>query len=335
MAASFWSVRPPERLEGGDIPQLPFIPQAAAAAHVQEILAFWRNHFKGGQGPRIGYTAEQLGSIIADPTYDLLIVIADGRIIGTVMARPLGSWTRVGVGSADFGTSWIDMFCVDGVRRHRGVGRSLLFGIYDVLRRKGRESAVFLKEGLPLRLPPICSSFYTWRRVAPNEPTHCVSVWTRGDFDDWIRPLRLKNTIYNSASTAHGSELSTAQSSELSTAHGSELSTAKSLIVAYAAQSAWVVAAFTPAHQLHPEDERPLVWMTGCLVDGPVGTAEKKEAMLQLSAVAARRFDTHWIWIDGFHAPPDERWNRDGLYHIYAFNWNPGIYLNGNPFIIF
>jgi hypothetical protein len=311
MAASFWKSRPPERLEGGDIPQLHFIPQAATVAHAQEILSFWKQHFKGGQGPRIGYTVEQLNTIIADPTYDTLIVVAEGRIVGTVMARPLGSWTRAGVGAADFGTSWIDMFCVDGARRQRGVGRSLLFGIYDVLRRKGREPAVFLKEGMPLRLPPICSSFYTWRRVAPNEPTHCVSVWTRGDFDHWIRPLNLKNVIYNSSPTAH------------------------SLIIAYAAQSAWVVAAFTPAHQLHPEDERPLVWMTGCLTDGPVQPSEKKEAMLQLSAAAAHHFETHWIWVDGFHAPPDDRWTRDGLYHIYAFNWNPGVFINGNPFIIF
>jgi hypothetical protein len=316
MAASFWKSRPPERLEGGDIPQLPYIPQAATAAHVQEILAFWRQHFKGGQGPRIGYTAEQLGDIIADPNYDLLIVIVADRIVGTIMAWPLGSWTRVGVGSADFGTSWIDMFCVDDAWRQRGVGRSLLFGIYALLFHKGREPSVFLKEGLPLRLPPICSSFYTWRRVAPNEPINCVTSWSRADFDDWIRPLHFKNVIYNS-SPGHSEA-----------AH-------QSLIVAYAAQSAWVVAAFTPAHQLHPADNAPLIWMTGCLVDGPVGAAEKKEAMLQLSAAAARHFDTHWVWVDGFHAPPDDRWTRDGMYHIYAFNWNPGVFLNGNPFIFF
>ena len=319
VAASFWSTRPPERLQGGDVPQTPFIPQAATTAQIQEILTFWQQNFKSGHGPRIGYTAEQLNTIVADPTYDTLIVVAEGRIVGTVMARPLGSWTRVGCQGADFQTSWIDMFCVDAAWRQRGVGRSLLFGIYEVLKRRGRETAVFLKEGMPLRLPPICTSFYTWRRVRPEEVSRSVSEWTRAELDEWIKPLHLKNVIYNSAI---GSEFSTAAATQ-------------SLIVAYAAQSAWVVAAFTSAHQLHPEDGQPLVWMTGCLADGPVGPQEKKEAMLQLSTAAARHFATHWIWVDGFHAHPDEHWTRDGLYHIYAFNWNPGVFINGNPFIIF
>ncbi len=311
-ARAWWSAQPPERLEGADAPQVPFVCEPANQSHIDAILDFWRRHFKGNSGPRIGYTPQQLDDIVTNPNYDLLIVLAEGRIVGTVMARVLGSWTRVGCAPANFQTSWIDMYCVAADWRRRGVGRSLLYGIYSVLRLKGREPAVFLKEGAPLSLPPICSSFYTWRRVQPEEMARSVSQWSHADFADWIRGASAKNTIYNSCSTAN-----------------------QSLIVAYAAQNAWLVAAFSPAHQLHPEDGRPLVWMTGCAADGPIPPAEKKEAMLQLSTAAARHFGTHWIWVDGFHAPPDERWNRDGLYHIYAFNWNPGVFFNGNPFIIF
>lgn len=308
-ARAYWSVRPPERLAGADVPQLPFICAPAQATHVQAILDFWRLHFKGPHGPRIGYTSEQLGAIIADPNYDLLIVLAEGRIVGTVMARSLGSWTRCPGLHGNFNTSWIDMYCVATDWRHRGVGRSLLFGIYATLRQKGRESAVFLKEGPPLLMPSICTSFYTWRKVRPDETASSVSQWSRSDFDDWARTAQLKNTIYNSGNA-----------------------NTKSLIVAYAAQNAWLVAAFTPAHQLHPEDSQPLIWMTGCAADGPIKPEEKKEAMLQLSTAAARHFNTHWIWVDGFHAPD---WSRDGMYHIYAFNWNPGVFFNGNPFIVF
>lgn len=309
-AQAFWSVRPPERLEGKDAIQVPFMPEPANQSHSASILDFWRQHFKSGTGPRIGYTQQQLENIIADPNYDILIVLIEGRIVGTVMARSLGYWTRAPALHGNFSTSWIDMYCVAADWRHRGVGRSLLFGVYDVLRRKGRESAVFLKEGAPLLMPSICSSFYSWRRVRPEEVARSVDQWTRADFDDWARTAQLKNTIYNSG-------------------------VSESLIIAYAAQNAWLVAAFTPAHQLHPEDNQPLIWMTGCAADGPIAPNEKKEAMLQLSTAAARHFNTHWIWVDGFHAPPDERWLRDGLYHIYAFNWNPGVFFNGNPFIVF
>jgi hypothetical protein len=318
-ARAWWTAKAPERLQGGDLPQIPFIPEPAQVHHIQAILEFWRCNFKNGRGPYVGYTAEQLGAMIADPNYDLLIVLAKDRIIGTVMARNLGAWTRPGYGVGNFQTSWIDMYCVAAEWRQRGVGRSLLFGIYGSLRLKGRESAVFLKEGAPLCLPPVCSSFYTWRRVRPEEAAPCVSQWSRADFEQWIHAEKPKNTIYNGSS--------------LSTTIGS--TTDNTLIVAYAAQNAWLIAAFTPAHQLHPEDGLPLIWMTGCATDGLVGPAEKKEAMRQLSTAAARYFGTHWIWTNGFYAPPDEIWNRDGLYHIYAFNWNPGIFFNGNPFIIF
>lgn len=310
-ARALWSVRAPERLVGRDVPQVPFIAEPAQAAHIEAILTFWRNNFKGGSGPRIGYTVQQLSDIVINPNYDLLIVLAEGRIVGTVMARPLGSWTRAPALRGNFPTSWIDMFCVDAAWRRKGVGRSLLFGIYSVLRRKGRESAVFLKEGTPLIMPSICTSFYTWRRVGAEETARNVVQWTQADFDDWMSTVQLKNTIYNSGLCS------------------------ESLIVAYPAQNAWLVAAFTPAHQLHPEDGRPLIWMTGCAADGPIAPPEKKEAMLQLSTEAARHFATHWVWVDGFYAPPDDHWNRDGMYHIYAFNWNPGTFFNGNPFIIF
>jgi hypothetical protein len=203
------------------------------------------------------------------------------------------------------------MYCVAAEWRQRGVGRSLLFGIYSAIRLKGRESAVFLKEGGPLRIPPICTSFYTWRRVKAEETSPCVSIWSKTEFDDWIHIAKPKNTIYNSCAAT------------------------STLIVAYAAQNAYLVAAFSPAHQLHPDDGLPLIWMTGCAADEPIAPDEKKEAMLQLSTAAARHFNTHWVWADGFNALPDDHWTRDGLYHIYAFNWNPGVFFNGNHFITF
>lgn len=299
---SKFSTRPPERLEAVAGPA--FTGQAAQAevADYAGVINFWQEHFKEEGGPRTSYTFADLVHL----NKTLLIVRAPGPdpyIIGTIMARPLGSWIRgKTVNSSNFSTSYIDMFCVHSGWRGRGIGSSLLFAVFVAL---GTHSpSVFLKEGAPLSwaLPPIRSSAFTFRYVMPGITTDSVIQWT----PDQLRHHVSENSQYITNS----------------------LNNTESQIFATAGEDPFV-AVFSPAHQIH-RDGRPLVWMTGFVPS----TSECSAKMRALSAAASKHFNSPWIWADAEAAPPDDMWKYDGPYHLYAFNWNPGVFFNGRALLL-
>jgi hypothetical protein len=156
--------------------------------------------------------------------------------------------------------------------------------------------AVFVKEEFPLHfgLPPIRASAYRWRRVPADEVATDIQTLTVREF----AALEL-DVLHNTPPSTVGAVFS------------------------------WrgvAFAAFAPANQ-RIQGER-MVWMTGYHETGAV---DRLAAMRNLTAAAARHFDMPLVWVDAEYAPT---WNKDGAYYIYAFNWDPGSYWNGHPFLI-
>lgn len=261
-------------------------PVRATKAEAAEIVAFLRHQYD--RGAALDYTEAE----VAAKTILIVRSIA-GRIIGTVSSRPLGT-----VAGGEFPIIYIDLFCVDATYREAGVGRDLLFAIYALNFPNPR--AVFIKEGtaLPLIVPPIRSSHYRWRCVAPDETFNGVSIMTFREFEEWTPA----GTLYNRPNGP-----------------------TESVAFNYRDQA---VAVFTPAHQTingYANQQQQMIWMTGYMERDII---DREDALRNLSAAASRHFGAPLVWVDGEYAPT---WTKDGAYHIYAFNWNPGTFYKGQP----
>jgi hypothetical protein len=281
-------------------------PVQATRADAAEIVEFLGRQYDSGSA--LDYSTSELS------TKTILIVRSiRGRIIGTISSRPVGT-----INGSDFKIIYIDLFCVDAAYRESGVGRDLLFAIYALNFPDPR--TVFIKEGaaLPITVPPIRSSYYKWRRVPADETFNGVSIMTFREFAEWAPA----DTLYNVPTKT------------------------ECVVFNYCGVA---VAVFAPAHQRYGGER--MIWMTGYVDKGPVDMLQtlhgrvsnnSEVALRNLSAAAARHFNAPCVWVDGeYVSAPNCRlvceeelaptWTKDGAYHIYAFNWNPGIFYNGRP----
>lgn len=298
--------------------------ERASEFDIDAILDFWHVNFSRRGGARIAYMPDDLRGILSFERNGIILIVRSrhGSIIGTIMATPLGHWWRTclpPVSHDTFETTYIDMFCVKKKYRKTGVAEALLLGIRAELQREGREAAVFLKEGAPLTrlIPSLKTSFFTFRRVSPDEEDRYarVELWTQPQLISWIGSI-----------SRNGKKTPYLVNSGRAT---------QSRIYAYNGAQGQCVVVISKANQIHPNDLRPILWMTGYIENGTISEAEKRDAMRKISAVASYHFGAPWIWMDGKHAPPDELWERDGAYHLYAFSWNPGLFFSAEPIILF
>jgi ribosomal protein S18 acetylase RimI-like enzyme len=266
--------------------------QRAEQADYAGVINFWQEHFADASGPRPSYNFNDLVHM-----EKILLIVRNPNVIGTIMARPLGNWTK-GSTATNFRTYYIDMFCVAKSHRGTGLGSELLHAIYAAL---GNDyPSVFLKEGAPLSftIPPFRSSHFTFRYVMPHEESAAIR----------LTPAQLRDRVAAAGNRYFINSRTATESA------------------AFAYED--TVAVFSPAHQTH-HDGRPLVWMTGFIM-----AKADPVALKHLSVAAARHFGTPWIWADGEAAPADDVWQYDGPYHLYAFNWNPGHFFNARPLLL-
>lgn len=326
--AAFGAPVVPRRIYStGPIPSGKFRYERATEFDVDALLDFWHKNFRRHGGARIAYLPSDIQQLLHYESRAIILIVRSrhNSIIGTILAKPLGHWWRTclpPVAHDTFETTYIDMFCVKNKYRGTGVGTTLLLGIREELQREGREAAVFLKEGAPLTrlMPSLKTSFFTFRRVSPDEEDRYarVELWTQPHFTSWI-----------------GSLPRNSQKTPYLVNSGSQRTSTQSRIYAYHGAQGQCVIIISRANQFHPNDLQPIIWMTGYIENGTITEGEKRDAMRKISAVASYHFGAPWVWMDGKHAPPDELWMRDGPYHFYAFSWNPGVFFNGEPVLIF
>ena len=87
-------------------------------------------------------------------------------------------------------------------------------------------------------------------------------------------------------------------------------------------------------HEVHYEDDNPIIWCSGIVRSGQLMDAEEIDAASKLSEAASIAFNSPWIWMDGRQLKLGIEWIKDGPYHIYGFHIDTGIYTKAEPVLI-
>ncbi len=280
------------------------------------VTEFWQQHFKGrGSTPITVVEVEELDSWLRNE-YILIAAFNEGHIIGTAMSAPLGSIHRLGIGSTNFRTRWIDFFCVAPTHRSKGLGSALLNALLDEQKAIGEPASFFLKEGTPLNIPSFSTSSYVWRKIGEEEaPRHQPEMWTHDQLYTYCRTVIEPTKFFiNSHSPTHDT-------------------------VIYAWRNLYnkrIIISISESAQVHPEDELRILWQTGFIAEPGITEEDKAMAAEAISCAAARHFGSHWVWMDARAIGTEEHgiWKADGYYHIYAFHMDTGLYLNAQPTFI-
>jgi GNAT superfamily N-acetyltransferase len=281
---------------------------------IPKLIVFWQSHFRRPHSPICQYEDEDLRSQIESGAI-ILLKEEQGKIIGTIMSRSLGNIKRLGISStwSSFRIRWIDMFCVHHNHWHKGIGSQLLHQLYKEHEAIGDYACYFLKEGSPLHMPALRSSFYLFRHADPKSDAD-IEEWTSQQFVTYAESLPPQKTnIFIHSSTI----------------------TRQTKIFHYKGFRGSLIAAFHKCPEKHYEDYKPIIWCTGVLKFGELMDSEVDQAMLKLSDAASLHFNSPWIWVDGKHLIHwQKHWQIDGAFHLYAYHMDTGIYFNGDPFLI-
>lgn len=289
----------------------------ATIEDIPKLIVFWQKHFRRPHSPICQYDDEELRSQMESGAIILMKVDSDetNKIIGTVMSRSLGNIKRLGISKSwsSFRIRWIDMFCVHHNHWHKGIGSQLLHQLYKEHEAVGDYACYFLKEGSPLNMPALRSSFYLFRYAEPKDNAD-MEEWTSQQFVTFAEslPPQKSNIFIHSSKTTNQTK-----------------------IFHYNGFRGSITAAFHKCPEKHYEDNKPIIWCTGVLKYGELMDSEVDQAMLKLSDAASLHFNSPWIWVDGKHLIHwQKHWQLDGAFHLYAYHMDTGIYFNGDPFLI-
>ncbi len=316
---SLWQgPKEPELLEGpAEVPQTRWNIRRAGLADVPQICKFWKEHFRRPNSPVTLYDSELLTEQLSEGGHILLVCHSSDqdRILGTIMSQPLGPIKRIGVGNwSSFQIRWIDMFCVHHSKWKQGLGSALLNTLYQEHQAVGDHACIFMKEGSGLPMPALRSSEFVFRYVLPAmaaEKNKSVEEWTSDQFLTFVQTLPSKTNYFIHQRPGNLSR-----------------------IFAYNGFNGTIAAVFTEGHEVHYEDEKPIIWCSGIVRSGQLMDAEEVRAATYLSNAASGAFNSPWVWMDGRQLKMGTEWIKDGPYHIYAFHMDTGIYMKAEPLLI-
>jgi len=308
-------------------PDTPPLELARTPRQLAEYTKFVSTHFltAGSDGPRSSLTVNTLETLVKAGARPLLYrqeatATDPGNLLGCILSLPLGKLYRGGVrGHAPFTLRLIRDFCVATQKRGDGIGSKLLLGVFkDCMENGGGVHTLFLKEGAPLPRAgaTLRTSSWIWRRVGPEV----------GD-RRWVREVPL------------------AEAAELVSIFGLSrprllynrpaAATAATRVFLYDGFRGAILAAFTPAYQVHPRDGMPIIFQTGWLESGELLPMERITALRQLTDMAAAEMAAPWVWMDrtcsGSTLPAP--WQSDGPFHWYGYGWTADLYGDAEIFL--
>ncbi len=290
----------------------------ATQADALQICKFWKDHFRRPNSPVTLYDPEILAEQLGNHGFLLLVckMPQDQQIFGTIMSQPLGPIKRLGISRewSSFRVRWIDMFCVHYSKWHQGLGSALLNELYREHAAIGDHACIFMKEGSALPMPSLRSSEYVFRYVLAsnqNQQPRDIEEWTPDQLLTFAQTFSGKTNYF-----IH------------------QLPGSRSRIFAYHGFNGTVAAVFVLGHEVHYEDENPIVWCSGIVRSGQLMDSEEIDASKKLSEAASAAFNSPWIWMDGAQLRFGPEWVQDGPYHIYGFHMDTGIYMKAEPVLI-
>jgi hypothetical protein len=307
---------------------------ADSKQQIQEFTDFLRAHYHTGRDP----SAFPISSLTPKDVADLhlrpvLLYLPAGpskqpTVAGCISSQPLGQLvsataTAATAKAATFNARLISNYCVHPSLRKKGHGSKLLNAVWVDTAALGEDATLFLKEGGPLLNagPALYASKWMYRQICgPAEPTPQVAE------------------VPVASSVSQIAEFAKAQAqTQISGKHviyNIPIRPSSTRLYIYKGIRGYILAAFTPAYQVHSIDRKPIIYQTGWLEKGDILPMERLAAARQLSAAAAAAFAAGWVWMDQASAALQPPWRSDGPFQYYAFHWTPGIYGSVNLFLM-
>ena len=234
-------------------------------------------------------------------------------IMGIIVAKPYGKIRRNYL-QREISDSlyYIDYFWTHPSKRGQGLGDFLLNAIFKKIKSlhsTGKLAPViFLKEGRPLSklIPPLYTSTYMYKYVV-------------GEDNDNIRFINNKTCEQIIAKWIGNNTSQLYQSLDTNM-------TNKYIIL-------WrnkVIYYISIPNQYGPNKKDKIAWITG-MISVP-NFKDTTAAIEETSKYISYYCGTRYIWTDSAFLTNQHKWNIDGIFHLYAFQWNPVVFgtrLNG------
>lgn len=341
-SASATQQQQPQRLpaDASKVPrQMPAGCQLATSqTQIQEFADFLRAHYHTGSSqsatPISSLTAKEAANLHLRPVH-LYLPAAPSRqptLAGCISSQPLGRLSTASAitdlpfadVAAPFNVRLISNYCIHPSLRKKGHGSKLLNAVWADTASLSEDATLFLKEGTPLLNAgqPLYSSKWMYRQISGGpEPTPQIQEVPEATAQLLIAEFA-KSQIQSQSS-----------SSSKQVIYNIPNRPSPTRLFIYKGIRGRILAAFSPAYQVHSADHRPIWYQTGWLEQGDILQMERLAAARQLSAAVAAATSAGWIWLDQATASCQPPWRADGPFYYYAFHWTPGANSSINLFL--
>ena len=233
-------------------------------------------------------------SHLLGPTDHLLVAreLHEGSIVGTIRYHDLGCTPCAMKKEHIFA---VDCFCIHPAWRKKNVGRQLLYKLNMYANARNIHYAVFLKEGpaLSFAIAPLYTGMYVYSHTSNTRNTNITVI----SMHNVIKWLRIYHQFYPTVCIIHN-PLSSNQ-------HW----------FAYRKGLHSILIGVQDTYQR--KDNKTMGWVTAWLESPCITDKEREEASDAL--LADITFD--YIWMNQIWCGSSMRWQTDGAFHWYAYQW--------------
>lgn len=264
------------------------------------VAPFLKTYFKSNtRSPEYNYEKVQ---------DEILLQIQDmsGAIAGSIRARPAGSFEYMPI-------SLIDCFCVRPDMKRKGLGTSLLLSIKKECTASGIYNAIFLKEGNPINVPgvfPIYSSFYAYRHISGLDKSISVSYMSASQAYAVISSyslLRPDTFLIINKRTDNQRWLMYRHSGS-----------STSIDARNSGPGSWVLALIQNSYQTI--SGKKIAWVTGW-IESPLVNEDTRILASEAITSSITRLGYDWVWLDYNWVGKSKKFQFDGPFHWYTYQW--------------
>lgn len=273
----------------------------AMPGNSEQVAEFLKTNFKSNsKSPE--YIYEKMPE-------EILIQVPDssGSIAGTVRARLAGSFEYMPI-------TLIDCFCVRPDMRRKGLGTFLLGSIKQACANNNIYNAIFLKEGSPINVPgilPVYSSYYAYRHIAELEKSTQVSYMTPSQAYSLISTYSMLRPdtfmILNKRSENQKWLIYRSPSVSSSMPYNSGI---------------WVLALIQNSYQTI--SGKKIAWVTGW-IESPLVNEETRTLASETISSSIARLGYDWVWLDYKWIGKSTKFQQDGSFHWYTYQWSTSL----------
>lgn len=277
---------------GRDAERITMIDQA------MEIRSFLRSYFGNPpQTPILDLTEDEL---LDSTDHVFLVRDRSDQIAGSIRYHFIGNL----ITSNSEPMYVVDAFCIHPQWRKKGVGDYLLSFLHNYANERDIPNAMFLKEGVPLLIPPHYTGWYRYRRITKHISHDCIVSLTipkAYQIIDLIRSIRPNMLLIRNPNTPN------------------------QIWRWFRKGREQIVIGIQDTHQRIDQGFRinRIGWIT-TWIESPCVTEEMRgEAADKVADQIFPMFD--YLWINEKWIGSSKMWKRDGAFHWYWYQWSSSL----------